>query len=204
MTELRTTITAVTVYPDRARVTRQGSVKLEKGAHQLGDRRAALEDRGGIRRAPRRAARPGRACPACRSSGLITSRPPPSRSTSWRRRSKPCATSWRALKPGPGWPNSPRANLAELAGSTETYALALASGEQDVAEQLALFDSLRARAGEIDQEIIESGGAKKGAGAPAAKNGKGAQALAGSAGAGSVYRHRRGRGAERRGAPRWS
>ncbi len=35
MTELDTTITEVTVYPDRARVTRRGKVELEQGEHRL-------------------------------------------------------------------------------------------------------------------------------------------------------------------------
>ena len=35
MTELDTTITEVTVYPDRARVTRQGTVELKQGEHRL-------------------------------------------------------------------------------------------------------------------------------------------------------------------------
>jgi len=35
MTELDTTITEITVYPDRARVTRQGTVELKQGEHRL-------------------------------------------------------------------------------------------------------------------------------------------------------------------------
>jgi uncharacterized protein (TIGR02231 family) len=35
MTELDTTITEVTVYPDRAQVTRQGTVELKQGEHRL-------------------------------------------------------------------------------------------------------------------------------------------------------------------------
>ncbi len=35
MTELQTTIVAVSVYPDRARVTRSGTVTLEPGNHRL-------------------------------------------------------------------------------------------------------------------------------------------------------------------------
>ena len=35
MTELDTTITEVTVYPDRARVMRRGTVELKRGQHRL-------------------------------------------------------------------------------------------------------------------------------------------------------------------------
>ena len=35
MTELQTTITAAAVYPDRARVTRSGTVTLEPGSYRL-------------------------------------------------------------------------------------------------------------------------------------------------------------------------
>ncbi|MFB0537741.1 MAG: mucoidy inhibitor MuiA family protein [Anaerolineae bacterium] len=35
MTELDTTITEVTIYPDRARVTRRGTAELERGEHRL-------------------------------------------------------------------------------------------------------------------------------------------------------------------------
>ena len=35
MTELDTTITEVTVYPDRARVTRRGTAELKQGEHRL-------------------------------------------------------------------------------------------------------------------------------------------------------------------------
>jgi hypothetical protein len=34
MSELQTTITTVTVYPDRARVNRSGTLKLEPGSHR--------------------------------------------------------------------------------------------------------------------------------------------------------------------------
>jgi len=35
MSELHTQIAEVTVYPDRARVTRRGTVTLEAGLHEL-------------------------------------------------------------------------------------------------------------------------------------------------------------------------
>ncbi len=35
MAQLATTITAVTVYPDWARVNRRGAVTLEEGTHKL-------------------------------------------------------------------------------------------------------------------------------------------------------------------------
>ena len=35
MTHLNTTITEVTIYPDRARVTRRGTVELKQGEHRL-------------------------------------------------------------------------------------------------------------------------------------------------------------------------
>ena len=35
MTELQTIITAAAVYPDRARVTRSGTVTLEPGSYRL-------------------------------------------------------------------------------------------------------------------------------------------------------------------------
>jgi uncharacterized protein (TIGR02231 family) len=46
-----------------------------------------------------------------------------------------------------------RANLAAISSRTNTYALALAAGEMALTDQLALFDSLSARMGELDEEI---------------------------------------------------
>lgn len=160
MTDLKTTITAVTVYPDRARVTHQGKIELKKGAHQLEITELPLK----IEADSARAAARGTA--RARLSGVQVQRAyyvetPSEQIHQLEAQIEALRDQLAGLEARIKLAEQLRGNLAELAGSTETYALALASGEQDVADQLALFESLRARAGEIDQEIIELGAQKR-------------------------------------------
>jgi uncharacterized protein (TIGR02231 family) len=54
-----------------------------------------------------------------------------------------------------------RAYLDSLAGQTETYAMAIASGEMSVDAQLEVFESLRARAENLDSKALELAGIKR-------------------------------------------
>lgn len=160
MTLLDTAITAVTVYPDRARVTRQGQISLEKGAHQLEITELPLK----IDPDSARAAARGQV--QARLSGVQVQRAfyvetPSEQIHQLEAEIEALQDQLAGMEAQIKLAGQLRANLAELAGSTETYALALASGEQEVGDQLALFDSLRARAGEIDQEILDLGARKR-------------------------------------------
>ena len=160
MTLLNTTINAVTVYPDRARVTRRGEIALEPGAHRLEIAELPLGiDPDSARVAARGSAR-------SRISGVQVQRAyyvetPSEQIHQLEEQIEALRDRLAGLEAQSKLAGELRANLIELAGSTETYAVALAAGEQEVAEQLAMFDSLRARAAQFDQEILDLAAQKR-------------------------------------------
>jgi uncharacterized protein (TIGR02231 family) len=151
MTELNSKIVEVTVYNDRARVTRRGSVSLEIGATRLSIANLPLTLN------PESARAAARGVAQARLLGLeieraYTIETPSEQIHQLEEQIESLQDEISAVDANRTCPPVP-ANLAAISSRTNTYALALAAGEMALTDQLALFDSLRARMGELDEEI---------------------------------------------------
>src|SRR4030042_1235344 len=153
MTQLPTTIVGATVYPDRARLTRRGSLALKAGAHSLeitelplalnpdSLRTSAL----GTARARLLGAQVNRAYYAETPSDKV--RQLEEAIEKLQDELKKMDAQTELIKQN-------RTNLDKLAGQVNTYAMALAAKEMSVEQQLALFDDLRRQAEEVDNEAL--------------------------------------------------
>jgi uncharacterized protein (TIGR02231 family) len=151
MTSLTTAITAVTVYPDRARLTRGGSLTLQPGAHLIEVADLPLQiNPDSVRAAAHGAAR-------ARLLGVQVQRTyftetPAEAARQLEEQIEALQDNLKQLDAQTEHVKHYRTLLDLLSGHTETYATALAARESDVQQQLALFDGLRARAEALDAE----------------------------------------------------
>jgi uncharacterized protein (TIGR02231 family) len=154
MTELQTTITAVAVYPDRARVTRNGTATLKSGSHRLEAAELPLSlDPASVRASARGTAR-------ARLLGVDVRRDFYAESPAERVRELEGQVE--ALQDEIGGLDAQtellqqeRAALGELAGQTEAFARGLAFGKTSAEAQMALLDSLRGRAEELNTTLLD-------------------------------------------------
>jgi len=154
MIELNSKIVEVTVYNDRARITRRGSVSLETGATRLSITGLPLTLN------PESARAAARGVAQVRLLGLEIERAyaietPSEQIHQLEEQIESLQDEISAVEAQIELARQSRANLAAISSRTNTYALALAAGEMALTDQLALFDSLRKRMGELDEEIQE-------------------------------------------------
>jgi uncharacterized protein (TIGR02231 family) len=160
MPQLSTALTAVTVYPDRARLVRTGKVDLEPGLHALEVPDLPLQlDPDSVRAAARGTAR-------ARLQGVQVIRTfftetPAEQVRELEAQVEAVQDSIRGLDARADLLQKQRANLEALAGKAEVFATALASGEMSVEAHLALLDSLRARAEALEAEGRTLGAEKR-------------------------------------------
>ncbi len=151
MTELITTLTAVTVYPDRARVTRRGKIALEAGSHTLEIAGLPLQlDPDSVRVNARGTAH-------ARLLGVQVQRAyytetPTGQVRELEAQVEALQDEMRGVDAQAEILAGSRSALAALAGHTETYATALAAGELTLEKQLALFAGLRQSLQELERE----------------------------------------------------
>jgi uncharacterized protein (TIGR02231 family) len=150
---LDTTITDVSVYPDRARVVRRGSIDLETGLHRLEIPHLPLP------LDPDSARVVARGLSRVRLLGLQMQRAffaetPVEQVHSLEKQIEALKDEKRSLEAQGELLKQRRDDLSALMGRVETYAVALVSGEMDLETQLGLFERISARAGELDQEMI--------------------------------------------------
>ena len=144
-TELHTTITAVAVYPDRARVTRAGTATLEPGSHRLEISELPLAlDPASVRASARGTAR-------ARLLGVDVGRDfyvetPAERVRELEGQVEGLEDEMRGLDAQVELLKREQGVLGELAGQTEIYARGLAFGKTSAEAQMALLDGLRSRA----------------------------------------------------------
>jgi len=154
MTELRTTITAVAVYPDRARVTRSGAATLEPGSHRLEILELPLQlDPASVRASARGTA-------SARLLGVDVRRDfytetPAERVRALKEQAESLEDEMRGLDAQVELLKQEHATLGDLAGQTEIYARGLAYGKVDAEAQMALFDNVRGRVEEINTALLE-------------------------------------------------
>jgi uncharacterized protein (TIGR02231 family) len=154
MTNVDTRVTAVSVYPDRARVTRAGEVELKQGSHRLEFSELPLVlDAASVRAAARGTAE-------ARLLGVDVKREfyeetPAEQVRELEKQVEALQDEASALSGRATLLQEERQTVRGLAEATGTYARGLAYGKTTAADQIALLDKLRQRAGEIDGELLE-------------------------------------------------
>jgi uncharacterized protein (TIGR02231 family) len=154
MTELQTEITAVAVYPDRARVARGGQMTLEPGTHRLEVSELPLKlDAASVRASARGTAR-------ARLFGVDVRRDfyvetPVERVRELEEQIELLEDEMRGLDAQNKLFQQEHATLGDLTGQTEIYARGLAYGKIDAAAQMTLFDGLRARIEKLNAALLD-------------------------------------------------
>ncbi len=154
MTELNTRIARVTVYPDRARVTRTGRVRLEAGEHHLEIPHLPLTlDVKSVRAGARSTVQ-------ARLLGVDVARTiyaetPTEKVRELEKKVETAEDEIKAMDAHIALLTDERASLKGLAQATDIYARGMAYGKTTPADQISLLDHLRQRAGEVDQALLQ-------------------------------------------------
>ena len=152
MTSLTTTIAAVTVYPDRARVIRRGALALEAGLHSLEVSELPIQlNPDSLRTSARGTARARLLGAQVQRS--YYSETPAEQVRKLEEEIERLQDDMRKLDIQAELAKQNRATLDKLASHTEVYATAIAAGETSVEQQLATFDGLRTRAEKLNDEM---------------------------------------------------
>ncbi len=152
MSNVKTAICAVTVYPDRARITRRGETTVEPGLHRLEIPELPLTlDPASVRAAARGTAR-------ARLLGVDIQRAfyvetPDEVVRRLEHEIEALQDQIGALNAESVGLKAERAALKGLQGATEVYARGLAFAKTTAADQMALFDRLRERAAGLDTQL---------------------------------------------------
>lgn len=159
---VETEIRAVTVYPDRARVTRAGRVKLEKGAQELEIGGLPVSLNPDSVRARARGYAPAQGDVPAQIAGVQMKRryyseTPDEKMRQIEAQIEALEEEIEGLEAQAERATRASKNLEELAGRTEVYAVAVATGEMSIEDQLGMLERLRARSGELDEEAREFG-----------------------------------------------
>ena len=154
MTELRTTVTVVAVYPDRARVTRGGTATLEPGSHRLEMPELPLTlDPASVRASARGTARARLLGVDVRRDFYVET--PAERVRELEGQVEALQDEMRGLDARTELLKREQTVLGELAGQTETYARGLAYGKIGAEAQMALLDDLRGRAEGLNATLLD-------------------------------------------------
>ena len=154
MTELHTAITAVAVYPDRARVTRSGAATLELGSHRLEVEELPLRlDPASVRASARGTARARLLGVDVRRDFYVET--PDERVRELEEQVESLEDELRALDAQAELLKQEQTAVSELAGQTEAFARGLAFGKTSAEAQMALLDSLRGRAEGINAALLD-------------------------------------------------
>lgn len=154
MIELQTTIKAVAVYPDRARITRGGELKLEPGSHRLEISELPLSlDAASVRVSARGTARARLLGVDVRRDFYVET--PAERVRELEGQIEALQDEVQGLDAQAALLQQERAALGELAGQTESFARGLAFGKTSADEQMAVFDGLRGRAEDLNVKLLD-------------------------------------------------
>ncbi len=153
MAEFQTTITAVAVYPDRARVSRSGTLKLEPGSHRIEIAELPRNlDRASVRAAARGTAR-------ARLLGVDVQRrfyteTPAERVRELEQQVEALSDEIRALDAQVELLKGEQTAVIDLAAQTRAFARGLAYGRTTPEAQMALLDSVRSRAEALNKVLL--------------------------------------------------
>ena len=152
--KLTTAIIAVTVYPDRARVTRSGAIALEPGLHSLEVADLPLSiDSASVRTAARGTARARLLGVDVRQ--VFYAETPVERVRELERQIEALADEIQALDSQLELLKQEKASLGELANQTRVYARGLATGRLTIEAQLGIVDTLRSRSEAINKAMLD-------------------------------------------------
>jgi len=160
MTELHTTIVAVAVYPDRARVVRGGTATLEPGTHRLEVPELPLAlDPASVRASARGTAR-------ARLLGVDVRRQfytetPTGRVRELEEQVEALGDEMRGLDAQAELLKREQVTLGELAGQTEIYARGLTFGKMSADVYMALLDGLRGRVEGLNAALLDVGSRRR-------------------------------------------
>jgi uncharacterized protein (TIGR02231 family) len=153
MTQLPTNIVSATVYPDRARLTRCGELKLAVGVHALEITELPLTLNPDSLRTTARGTARARLMGASLKHAFYAETPS-EKVRQLEEGIEKCTDEINKLDAQAELIKQNRINLDKLAGQVNTFALALASKEMTVDQQLAIFVSLRKQAEKLDSESL--------------------------------------------------
>jgi uncharacterized protein (TIGR02231 family) len=154
MTKLATTISAATVYPDRVRLTRHGSIRLERGTHALELQELPL----GIDPETLRASIYGSTMArllGVEIRNVFYTDQPTDRVRILEEEIEKLQDNLKRLEAKLELIKHNRTTLDDLAGQVSTYAAAFAAGEMNIEQQLKYFERLRAKSEQLDDETVE-------------------------------------------------
>ena len=152
MEQLTTSLKAVTVYPDRARVVRQGTLQLGSGLHTVVISELPLQINADSLRAAARGTARARLLGVQVQRSFYTETPA-ERVRQLEQQVEARQDDLKKLDARAELARQNRQVLDKLAGHTDMYAAALAAGEMSVEAQLALLAGLGSRAGELDESL---------------------------------------------------
>ena len=154
MTELQTTITAVAVYPDRARVVRSGAATLKPGSHRLELSRLPLSlDAASVRASARGTARARLLGVDVRSD--FYEETPVERVRELEKQIEGLEDEMGGIDVQTELLQQERAAVGDLGGQTKAFAHGLAYGKTTAEAQMSVFDSLRGRAEEVNAALLD-------------------------------------------------
>jgi uncharacterized protein (TIGR02231 family) len=154
MTELETSIAAVAVYPDRARITRSGVAKLEPGDHRIEISELPLRlDAASVRASARGTARARLLGVDVRRDSYVET--PAERVRELEKQVETLEDEMSALDARSELLAQERTALGGLTAQVEPFARGLAFGKTSAEAQMALFDNLRDRADELNASSID-------------------------------------------------
>lgn len=153
MTELKTNLVAVTIYPDRARLERKGRQHFESGLHQIEIHELPLALNPDSMRAA------GRGLAKARLMGLQVKRSfyrstPVEAVQALEERLEAAQDELTGLEAQMKLIAQQRASLVSLAGQSRIFARALVSGERNIEDQFALLDSIEERLASLDRQEL--------------------------------------------------
>jgi uncharacterized protein (TIGR02231 family) len=154
MTELQTAITAIAVYPDRARVTRSGVTTLEPGSHKLDLPQLPLSlDTASVRASAQGTAR-------ARLLGVDVRRDfyeetPVERVRELEKQIEGLEDEMGGIDVQTELLQQERVALGDLGGQAKAFARGLAYGKTTAEAQMVVFDSLRRRAEEVNAALLD-------------------------------------------------
>lgn len=154
MNQIETSLTAVTVYPDRARLTRRGETTLEPGNHSLeiSDLPIQLEP-ASVRVAARGTARA--LILGLQVERLFYAETPIEQVRELETQLEKLQDDMTALDTRIELVKTNRTRVNELLSHTQVFATALAAGEMKIEHQQVLFTGLTKQVGELDAQAQE-------------------------------------------------
>ena len=153
MTQLSTTIIAAAVYPDRALLTRRGSLELPAGTHLLEITELPLAlNPDSLRTSADGTTRARLLGAEIKRAYYVET--PSEKARQLEEGIEKLKDELKKLDAQAELIKQNRTNLDKLAGQVDTFAMALAAKEMTVEQQLALFDNLRRQAEKLDGEAL--------------------------------------------------